>query len=104
MLALRIAADLDRLVADNPDACGPVPAELLTASGGGLDPHLSPAAAAWQVPRIAKVRGAAEPRIQAVIDGATTGRTFGVLGEPHVDVLAVNLALDRAFGHPEQHR
>lgn len=94
----RIAGDLARLVAENPHAPGPVPAELLTTSASGLDPHLSPDAAAWQVPRIAAARGVAPARVEAVITAAVEGRELGVLGEPRVNVLLVNLALDRAFG------
>lgn len=99
----RLDADLARLHAENPDAVGPVPAELLTASGSGLDPHVSPAAALWQVPRIAAVRGVASDRVRAVIDDAAQGRDLGLLGEPTVNVLLVNLALDRTFGRPRSH-
>ena len=94
----RAAADVERLRAENPDAPGPVPAELVTASGSGLDPHLSPAAALWQAPRIARARGVELERVRAVIESEVEGRTFGVLGEPRVNVLAVNLALDGRFG------
>jgi K+-transporting ATPase ATPase C chain len=100
-LQQRIGAELERLLTENPAAPGPVPAELLTASGSGLDPHVSPTAAAWQVPRIAAARRVTEQRVQAVIDDATSGRELGVLGEPRVNVLVVNLALDRTFGSPE---
>jgi K+-transporting ATPase ATPase C chain len=94
----RIKEDLKRLKEENPDAAGPVPADLVTASGSGLDPHVSPQGALWQVPRIAKTRGVAPDRIEAVIDANIEGRTFGILGEPRVNVLLVNLALDRQFG------
>ena len=94
----RITAEIDRLHATNPDAADPIPAELVTASASGLDPHLSPAAALWQVPRVAKARDVAAERVRAVIDANVEGRTFGVLGEPRVNVLLVNLALDRQFG------
>jgi potassium-transporting ATPase KdpC subunit len=96
----RIKADLKRLKEENPDAPGPVPADLVTASGSGLDPHVTPQAALWQVPRIAKARGVAPDRVKAVIDANVEGRTFGILGEPRVNVLLVNLALDRQFGRP----
>jgi K+-transporting ATPase ATPase C chain len=96
----RIKEDLKRLKEENPDARGPVPADLVTASGSGLDPHVSPQGALWQAPRIAKARGVAPDRVKAVIDANVEGRTFGILGEPRVNVLLVNLALDRQFGRP----
>ena len=96
----RIKEDLKRLKEENPDASGSVPAELVTTSGSGLDPHLSPQAALWQVPRIAKAREVSPERVTAVIDSSIEGRTFGILGEPRVNVLLVNLALDRQFGRP----
>lgn len=101
-LRARARATLVRLRADNPLALGPVPAELLAASGSGLDPHLSPAAALWQVPRIAAARGVEPERVRAVIDAGIVGRDLGFLGEPRVDVLAVNRALDVRFGRPER--
>jgi K+-transporting ATPase ATPase C chain len=94
----RAAADVERLRAGNPDAPGAIPAELVTASASGLDPHLSPEAALWQAPRIARARGVELERVRAVIESEVEGRTFGVLGEPRVNVLAVNLALDGRFG------
>src|SRR5258706_2963217 len=96
----RVAGDLKRLQEENPDAPGTAPVELVTASGSGLDPHLSPAAALWQAPRIARARGISADRVQTAIDGAVEGRTLGLFGEPRVNVLAVNLALDRQFGRP----
>lgn len=96
-LQQRFASDLARLRERNPDA-GPVPAELLAASGSGLDPHVSPEAAQWQAPRIARARGIAVDRVRALIVTHTEDRTLGWLGEPRVNVLLVNLALDRTFG------
>jgi len=94
----RINDDLKRLKAENPEATAPVPAELVTTSASGLDPHLSPEGMIWQLPRVAKARGVALERVKAVVDANVEGRTFGVLGEPRVNVLVVNLALDRQFG------
>ena len=96
------AATLGQLQKANPGAPGPVPVELVTASGSGLDPHLSPPAAAWQAPRVARARGVSLDRVRALVDEYTDGRTLGILGEPRVNVLALNLALDRRFGAPGQ--
>ena len=94
----RVMADATRLARENPQAPGPVPVELVTASASGLDPHISPQAANWQVPRVAAARGIAPERVQQVVDDHSEGRDLGFLGEPHVNVLLVNLALDRQFG------
>jgi potassium-transporting ATPase KdpC subunit len=94
----RINDDLKRLKSENPQATGPIPAELVTASASGLDPHLSPEAMLWQVPRVAKARGVSVERVKAVVDSNVEGRTLGILGEVRVNVLLANLALDRQFG------
>ena len=94
----RVAADVDRLHRDNPEAPLPVPADLVTTSASGLDPELSPAAALWQVPRIARARQVTPDRVAEVIRTRVEGRDLGVFGEPRVNVLAVNLALDQQFG------
>ena len=96
----RVAGDVTRLKEENPDAAGPVPVELVTTSGSGLDPDISPKGALWQVPRVAKARGISVERVKVVVDENVEGRTFGILGEPRVNVLLVNLALDRQFGRP----
>lgn len=96
----RIKDDLKRLNEENPDATASVPGELVTTSGSGLDPDLSPKAMMWQVPRVAKSRGVTVERVKTVVDANVEGRTLGILGEPRVNVLLVNLALDRQFGRP----
>jgi K+-transporting ATPase ATPase C chain len=94
----RIKDDVKRLKEENPDATGLVPADLVTASGSGLDPDLSPQAALWQVPRIAKARGISPERVRGLIEANVEGRTLGIFGESRVNVLVTNLALDRQFG------
>ena len=89
----RVKADVDKLKQENPSQ--PVPLDLVTTTGSGLDPHISPEAALFQVPRVAKARNLAEDRVRQLVSENTEGRTFGILGEPRVNVLALNLALDR---------
>ena len=96
----RVKTDVERLFKDNPDASRPIPAELVTASASGLDPHLSPPAAIWQAPRVARARGVAVERIVNLVQDLAEGRQLGFLGEPRVNVLALNQALDRQFGAP----
>jgi K+-transporting ATPase ATPase C chain len=94
----RINGDLDRLWKENPGAGGPVPDDLVTASASGLDPHISPEAARWQVRRVAQARGVSPERVQQLVSMNSEGRDFGFLGEPRVNVLTLNLALDQQFG------
>ena len=96
----RVAGDVERLRRENPDAPLPIPAELVTTSASGLDPELSPLAALWQVSRIAQARQVAPARIAQVIESKVQGRDLGVFGEPRVNVLNVNRALDQQFGKP----
>ena len=96
----RVAAEVERMRLANPGAPGLVPIELVTASGSGLDPDLSPKAARWQVPRIASARSVPPEAIEALIVRHIEPRTLGFLGEPRVNVLQLNLDLDHGFGKP----
>ena len=89
-------AGVDALKTADPTNPLPVPVDLVTASGSGLDPHISPAAARYQVARVARERGLSEATVQGLVARHTRGRQWGILGEPVVDVLSLNLALDAA--------
>ncbi len=89
-----VQARVEAIRKENPDSAGEIPIDLVTASASGLDPHVSVAGALYQVPRIAKARGMTAGEISKLVQGATEGRTLGLLGEPRVNVLKLNLALD----------
>jgi K+-transporting ATPase ATPase C chain len=89
-----VQARVDALKAADPDNTAPIPVDLVTASGSGLDPHISVAAALYQVSRVAQVRGMSDEQVRALVNQYTEGRQFGFLGEPRVNVLELNLALD----------
>lgn len=93
-LATSVEAQVQKLKAADPQNKASIPLDLVTMSGSGLDPHISPAAAQWQASRLARVRGISVEQVKKVIDDSTEGKQFNIFGEPRVNVLAVNLALD----------
>jgi K+-transporting ATPase ATPase C chain len=88
----RVKDDAAKLAAENPNT--PIPVDLVTTSASGLDPDITPAAALFQVPRVAKARGVAADRVRQLVEDHIDGRLLGIIGEPHVNVLQLNLALD----------
>lgn len=90
-----VTARIEALRAADPDNKQPIPVDLVTASGSGLDPHISPAAAEYQLKRVAMARGISAEKLKELVDEHSDGRTLGLLGEPRVNVLELNLALDR---------
>jgi potassium-transporting ATPase KdpC subunit len=96
----RVKADVQKAQAENPSAS--VPVDLVTASGSGLDPHISPAAAEFQIPRVARERKISETELRARVQKFTQGRQFGIFGEPRVNVLQLNLELDSAHPLPQR--
>lgn len=93
-LMAMVQSRIDALKKADPTNAKPIPVDLVTASGSGLDPHISPAAAAYQIDRVARARGLDAAAVQKLVDQNTQGRDLGILGEPHVNVLELNLALD----------
>jgi len=95
-----VIARVKALQSADPSNAAPIPIDLVTASASGLDPHISPAAAFYQAPRVARARALSEASVRSMVDAAVEPRTFGILGEPRVNVLQLNLALDGAAARP----
>jgi K+-transporting ATPase ATPase C chain len=98
-LAERVKSTAELLRSENPDM--PIPVDLVTSSASGLDPHITPAGAEFQIPRIARARGIQEEEVRQLVSKYTQGRQFGILGEPRVNVLELNLALDEFYPMPK---
>jgi len=92
----RVKGDAETLAKENPNT--PIPSDLVTTSASGLDPDITPAGALFQVPRVAKARGLTEDQVRQLVEAHIAGRTLGIIGEPHVNVLQLNLALDALKG------
>jgi potassium-transporting ATPase KdpC subunit len=93
----RVSASVEQFRKENPDYQGPIPSDLVTTSASGLDPHLSPDSAAAQVPRVSKARGIPADQLNQIVSQFTEGPDFAILGEPRVNVLKLNLALDQKY-------
>jgi K+-transporting ATPase ATPase C chain len=98
----RVKADIEKFRRENPDYHGPIPADIITASGSGLDPHISPASARAQASRVANARGISVDQVNSLIAQYTEAPSFGFLGDPRVNVLLLNLALDQHFNAATQ--
>ncbi len=98
-----VRKNIDSLRALDPQNGAPIPVDLVTSSASGLDPHISVAAAFYQIPRVARNRGLPESRLRRLVDSCTEGRTFGILGEPRVNVLRLNMSLDILQSAGEAH-